>query len=345
MCFPPTFLLITLLNFAAALSPGLTPVSTIIALPNAHVRDCAPPLLWGGRFHTFCTHVPVGGGGGGSSAGYYGAVHHFYSKGGDPFEAPWLTSGAALNASVGPPSWESFGVFTPGAMVDASVSPPLWRLLYGAVGANFSRDAPFGNFSEAIGLASAPSPFGPWTRSPLNPIVAPGPRGSFFEERVDNVRPTVLPGLGGPGPVLIVKGVQRDFEALPGAWLPAGGWGAAFGGPWAPPAAPLVSPSAARDKGFENQEIFFGPDGVLHMVGSSHGCTTAPRCNQHFESADGGATWAFQGLLEENLGEPAPIYNGTAPPTAAPPLGFLQFFEDPANGARLSVRTCAITWA
>jgi hypothetical protein len=319
------------------LAPGLTPGPVIIALPDAHVRDCAPPLPWGGRYHTFCTHVPIGPHG---DAGYFGAVHHFFSRGADPFEAPWQTSGAALNASAAP--WESFGVFTPGAAVDSSVDPPLWRLVYGAVGANFTRDWPFKNFTEAIGVASSPSPFGPWLRSPHNPVASPGPRGSFFEARVDNARPNWAAGFGS-GPALLIKGVQSDFTALPGLWLPAAA--GAFDGPWLPPRAPLVNASAARDKGFENQEVFWGPDGLLHMVGQSHGCSTAPRCNQHFASRDAGATWAFAGKLGEDLQEPAPIYNGTAPPTDAPPLGWIQFFGDAANGNRLSVRVAAITWS
>lgn len=325
----------SVLAISPPLSPGLTPGSVIIALADAHVRDCTPPLFWGGRFHMFATHVPTTSG---STAGYYGTVHHFYSRGEDPFETPWLTSGAAINASSAP-SWESFGVFTPGAIVDASVDPPLWRLTYGAVGANFTRDRPFGNFTEFIGLASSPSPFGPWTRSLHNPIVVVGPRGSFYEERVDNARPNVLAGFGGPS--LLVKGVQDDFTALPGLWRPEG---PSFDSAWKAPTAPLVNMSVARDKGFENQEVFWGPDLRLHMIGLSHGCTTAPLCNQHFTSADSGASWAFAGILNTSLDEPAPIFNGTAPPTSTPPLGFVQFFEDGANGGRLSVRVANITW-
>lgn len=316
------------------LEPELTPGPTIIALPDAHVRDCTPPLLWEQRFHMYCTHVPEANG----TSGYFGTVHHFYSPGADPTAAPWLTSGAALTAGSQP--WETFGVFTPGAMVDASVHPPLWRLTYGAVGVNFTRDWPFKNFTEAIGLASSPSPFGPWARSPHNPIATTGPRGSFFEERIDNARPNVLAGFGGAA--LLIKGVRFNFEALPGLWKPAGGAG--FDGAWTAPAAPLVNASAARDLGFENQEVMWGPDGLLHMIGKSHGCSTTPRCNQHFVSRDEGATWAFAGVLREDLDEPAPVFNGTVPPTAYPPLAFVQFFEDNENGKRLSVRAAAIAW-
>jgi hypothetical protein len=332
-------LLLSPTHSVAIYEPVLTPGNTIIALDDAHIRDCTPPLFDGTRFHFFATHVPVTAH---STAGYYGTIHHFYSLTSNPFGA-WNTSGLALNVSTNNASaFDTFGVFTPGAIYDEDTQ--LWILFYGGVDRDFLRDFKYKNFTESIGLASSASPFGPWTRTASSPIAQRGPNTSFFSERVDNARPNVF--VRGTTKVLslVVKGVTSEFTALPGVWTPqSSSWDSAT--PYTPPISPIINASVAHNNGFENQEIYWGPDGFLHMTGMAHGCNTTPSCNPHFISDDIGLTWAYVGELSTSINEPAPIFNTNIPPTLnSPPLAFIQFWGDPDNGNRLSVRIMSLTW-
>jgi hypothetical protein len=65
--------------------------------------------------------------------------------------------------SDAPGQFDSYGVFTPSAFY--SKNENLWYLFFGGVATGSSAHV------EAIGVATAHSPFGPWTKSPLNPVI------------------------------------------------------------------------------------------------------------------------------------------------------------------------------
>jgi hypothetical protein len=142
-------------------------------------RDPTAPVFDGRHWHVWATRVN------GTGGGYDGVVWHLYSE---TLEATWKDGGLALNRSgtgiatstatatgtgTGA-AWDSRGVFTPsiawegadGAVVPAPLASK-WFLFYGGV--SHPQGVPV--YDEAIGIATASSPFGPWTKHLANPII------------------------------------------------------------------------------------------------------------------------------------------------------------------------------
>lgn len=169
----------------------------------------------------------------------------------------------AVNYTSIPGQFDAWSVFTPGAIYDkdADGGGGRWFLWYGAV-ANGERPT-----RESIGVVTASSPFGPWTRSPHNPVFVGNETawcGPGKSARVDEANAYVVGGRK----FVMVKGVCTNFTALPTAWV------SSEGGSFDPPYVPLegADPMQHADAtpshgGFEQARLFPGPDGLLHMTG------------------------------------------------------------------------------
>eukprot|EP00729_Bicosta_minor_P012785 gene12785-5339_t len=154
-------------------------------------------------------------------------VHHYYSSTPNVTGA-WSTSGMAVNYTSIPGQFDAWSVFTPGAIYDkdADGGGGRWFLWYGAV-ANGERPT-----RESIGVVTASSPFGPWTRSPHNPVFVGNETawcGPGKSARVDEANAYVVGGRK----FVMVKGVCTNFTALPTAWV------SSEGGSFDPPYVPL----------------------------------------------------------------------------------------------------------
>lgn len=150
------------------LSPNVTKFMTIVTDATAHLRDPSSPL-WDAKtssWHMWATHVPLSLH---TMGGYQGTVYHYYAN---ELAGPWNTSGVTVPHNTTPGSFDHAGTFTPSSFYDADVS--MWYLFYGGV--------PTANsLYESIGLATAPSPFGPWVKSPFNPVITPARDISWCE--------------------------------------------------------------------------------------------------------------------------------------------------------------------
>jgi hypothetical protein len=156
---------------------NVTMVRTIFEDPQHKFgyRDPTAPVYDGQYWHVWATKIR------GTGGGYPGVIWHLYSK---ELDAVWLDGGLALNRSyhdtysttapdAGPPVfWDSYGVFTPsiawegvGGKLVSAQQASRWFLFFGGV----SHPQPI--YDEAIGIASAPSPFGPWEKFVGNPII------------------------------------------------------------------------------------------------------------------------------------------------------------------------------
>jgi hypothetical protein len=274
-------------------------------------------------------------------------VHHFYTISPDP-SGPWRTSGAAV--VPGPNgAWDSWSVFTPGAIYDpdggdgSARGAGRWYLWYGAV----SNDKH--STRESIGLVTAPTPFGPWTRSTHNPVFAGPPNGTAWcglgnSARADEANAYVVGGRK----MVVVKGVCQNFTALPTAWVSAGAAGS-FEPPYQPlpGAMPMAgaAPTPGR-KGFEQARLFPGPDGMLHLTGHDHGdnhCT-------HYVSKSGGvaaADWRqLPGLATMGLAsmEPTPVFAGVPGDQGGVPTHFIQFNHDPEVKNLVVIHLMGVSW-
>ena len=212
-------------------------------------RDPSAPVFDGHHWHIWATRIN------GTAAGYGGVVWHLYSE---VLDAPWRDGGIAVDRSSGT-AWDSCGVFTPSVAWEgaggAAVPAPqatAWFLFFGGV------SHPQGPvFDESIGIATASSPFGPWTKLGANPIITgrdpnvpwcdvDGPGAHPGILHVDEAEPYVLHGERR----LYVKTVCRNHTVLPSVFIPRNG------SSWMPPydydtlihqpviAASTVTPSA-----------------------------------------------------------------------------------------------------
>jgi hypothetical protein len=188
--------------------------------------------------------------------GYQGTVYHYYAN---ELTGPWNTSGVAVPHNRTPSSFDHAGTFTPSSFYDANVS--MWYLFYGGV--------PTANtYYESIGLATAPSPFGPWVKSPFNPVITPSRDISWCESPstpmlVDEAEPYVINGQKR----LVVKTVchnQSSLCAIPMVFQPQDGssWNPPYHLDVVPP-NPLFRCNVTNDDeyGFEQARIYNGPDG------------------------------------------------------------------------------------
>eukprot|EP00037_Helgoeca_nana_P036539 m.11892 g.11892 ORF g.11892 m.11892 type:complete len:380 (-) comp7564_c0_seq1:395-1534(-) len=322
----------------APLTPVLHDLGVIVKDSAACVRDPTQVLHVNGTWHFWATHNPACAD---RTEFPRATVHHYFTVTNN-VTGPWNTSGEAVGP--GPLNeWDAWSVFTPGAIYDASArqGEGLWYLWYGAV-ANGSRPT-----RESIGLVTSSSPFGPWIRSPHNPVFAGsatpwcGGAGGG-SARVDEADAYVIGG----NKLIVVKGVCTNFTALPTVWIStstklieqpgAGGRGSSSGSfdpPYAPMkgAAPmaLAAPTASR-RGFEQARLFPGPDGMLHMTGHDHGDNLCP----HYVSASGGvvaADWrrlAPMASFGLSTNEATPVFAGVPGDMGGVPTHFIQFSND-----------------
>jgi hypothetical protein len=322
---------------ATPATPVLQDLGAIVKDPAACVRDPTQVLFVGDRWHFWATRNPACTD---RHSFPRATVDHYFSTSAD-ITGPWNTSGVAVGfGSVG--TWDAWSVFTPGAIYDpnAASGKGLWYLWYGAV-ANGGRPT-----RESIGLATASSPFGPWTRSPHNPVFLGNATewcGAGASARVDEAEAYVV----NERKFVLVKGVCQNFTALPSVWESVAGPDT-FDPPYATVvgAAPIVSAAATPvHKGFEQARIFPGPDGLLHLTGHNHGANTA----SHFVSFSGDIRakgWHELAIMTK-FGlpglEPTPAYSGVPGDRGGVPTHFIQFDRDGENG-KLEIHLLSVSW-
>jgi hypothetical protein len=282
-------------------------------------------------------------------------VWHLYSE---TLEADWQDGGIALNTSKSP-AWDSYGVFTPsvawegaGGAVLPAPNATTWYLFFGGVA------HPQPSYDESIGLASASSPFGPWTKfDQYNPIIngasppvpwcdpdGPGPTPGVLH--VDEAEPYILRGRRR----LYVKTVCRNHTVLPSVFRPADL------SSWRPPyqydsdiQQPVIPPTVTfSGRGFEQSRIFVAPDGRLHMTATAY-----DGFEPHFVSVDNnsGVEWELVEKINNWGGashELTPVYPAVneGPPGDAGgvPQYFIQFCGSPYRLELLKVHweNCAL---
>lgn len=321
--------------------PFLVDLGVIVGDSAACVRDPTQVIHVDGTWHFWATHNP-------SCTDRHSfpraEVHHYFSAFPD-VTGPWNTSGAAVGYTSSPGDWDAWSVFTPGAIYDPAPSgagtaaPGRWFLWYGAV-ADGKRPT-----HESVGLATSSSPFGPWTRSPDNPVFrgnGTGWCGAGQSARVDEADAYVIGGRK----IVLVKGVCKNFTALPTAWVSIKGPGS-FDPPYTPlaGAAPMITAAGTPGtKGFEQARLFPGPDGLLHMTGHDHGGSAT----SHFVSGSGGiapADWrelpamSHFGLASE---EPTPVFSGVPGDRGGVPTHYIQFNRTKAG--KLAIHLMAVEW-
>ena len=333
------------LDIPVPVAPVLHDLGVIVKTTNCN-KDPTQVIHFNGAWHFWSSNWNCLTGPGGAPPRPFprAEVHHFYSATSD-VRGPWITSGTAVGqGSAG--AWDAWSVFTPGAIYDVNAAggAGLWYLWYGAV-TDGKRPT-----HESIGLVTAPSPFGPWTRSPHNPVFVGPPNGTAWcgegnTARVDEADAYVIGGRK----LLVVKGVCQNFTALPTAWVSSKG-PSSFDPPYTPMpgASPMQSaaPTPGR-KGFEQARIFPGPDGLLHMTGHDHG---DKRC-QHFVSDSGGVSAADWRRLPSlpSMGlasnEPTPVFAGVPGDRGGVPTHFIQFASDLEDKKLVVIHLLSVGWA
>ena len=278
---------------------------TIVTDAQAHLRDPSSPL-WDFKtssWHMWATRIPLSLH---TKGGYQGTVYHYYAT---ELTGPWNTSGVAIPHNTTPGAFDHEGTFTPSSFYDDSAS--MWYLFYGGV--------PTANtFYESIGLVSASSPFGPWMKSPLNPVITPSRDISWCAPGstpmlVDEAEPYIINGERR----LVVKGVCHNASgslcAIPMAFLPQDGssWEPPYHLDLVPP-NPLLRCNVTNDHkfGFEQARIYPGPDGYLHMTGND---ANGDYRQVNFISPDGsGRDWKLVGHMggspATSFGEPTLVW-------------------------------------
>lgn len=310
-------------------TPVLARVGTIAADPAGHLRDPSPVLVDGsGGFHFWVDFIPLSQG---TEAGWHAVLRHYTAP---ALGGPWTSRGAPLNWSADPAAWDSGGMLSPSALFDAAEG--LWWLFYTGTAANYTA-----TLSSAQLAASAPSPFGPWTRRGLvcAPTGAPPAWGpSWNARRCDSGRALVVAGRRG----YWTKGVRGEAFAQEGVLFPRSA------ASWAPPYAewpgnPVYNASSnpgSAGGGYENCEFFTGPAGEaggpwLHVLCQNHGAG-----QPHFVTRDALA-WEFLGELDTAPAlEPTPVYSSSVPGDAA---GVTHFISR-AEGGNLHIDLFSLSW-
>ena len=280
-------------------------------ISNVTLRDPTTALFdpVSASWHVWCTHVA----GGGNQPGYRGVIWHWSLK------APFSDLLNATTSWVGEPalgtsgvagSFDASGVFTPGAARECNPdgSACVWWLFFGGV-ANQSAA-----HTEAIGVARASSPFGPFERHPDNPVFSPADAdsrwcGSDRAARVDEIKPSSVGGQK----LLVVKSVCANFTALPVVYSPVDptSWGPPYR-PASPSGMPLFAAAdTCEQRGFEEPTLYVGPDGWLTFLGHNHGNCGEAYKYAHFVSCTRGSLegpWARLPLFGGAAAfEPLPI--------------------------------------
>ena len=290
-------LLVLALEVASAvtvLRPLLSPVRTIAFSPVARLRD-PTTALWDpatGSWHVWASYKPM------NATHVYATnatIRHFVLRAADltaagsGVDGTWEDAGDALTASGDAGTFDADAVFTPNAAVECDARAErtncTWFLWHGGVAGN----GPAKTNEERIGLATASSPFGPFTRHGREPVfsaedVTTGWCGADGAARVDFVVPLILRSVR----YLAVKAVCTNFTALPVMYSPVDQ------SSWLPPYrpskelgytdldSPLVSSlGTCAHAGFEKPSFFIGPDQQLHFLGHNHGNCEAEGSYEH----------------------------------------------------------------
>ena len=218
----------------------------------------------------------------------------------DPL-GPYKRQGVALDPRP-PPAWDSGAVHGP---TIHRVSGGRWALFY--MGTNNSWDPKDGKHpnctvkidpnqgdrsSRRLGLALAPSPWGPWVRYPA-PIFGPGHRskGEWDFEDVSNATPILLQN---GTTILLYKGRGGSLQAMGAARSDA------FDGPFVrtSPKSPVLSRHVEDTWGWV-QPLEGGME-VLHVL--SH--------VGNGNRAAGGHAWSVDGVKWHDTTAAAPAYTG-----------------------------------
>ena len=313
-------------------TPVLTRVSTIAADPAGHLRDPSAPLRdpSDGSWHFWVDFIPLSQG---TKDGWHAVLHHYSAS---ALEGPWRAHGPdALNWSTDAAAWDSGGMLSPAAMY--SPEERQWYLFYTGVSAgNYSTTQ-----SSAQLVASAGSPYGPWTRRGLvcAPTGAPpGWQQGWSARRCDSGRALVVGGRKG----FYTKGVQGTAFAQEGVFFPQNA------SSWLPPYVawpgnPVYNASAnpaSAAGGYENCEFFSGPPGEpggpwLHVLCQNHGAG-----QPHFVTRDS-LQWRYLGVLDTAPAlEPTPAYDGGLPGDGARVTHFIAR----AAGGNLHIDLFALSW-
>ena len=315
----------------AVATPSLTRVATIAADASGHLRDPSAPLRdVDGVWHFWVDYIPLSQG---TEAGWHAVLHHYSAR---AIEGPWAAHGADVLAwSADAAAWDSGGMLSPGAMYSAEEA--LWYIFYtGVSAANYSA-----TLTSAQLVASAPSPYGPWTRRGLVCVPTGAPptwTQAWNARRCDSGRALVVRGSKG----YFTKGVAGASFAQEGVYFPANA------SSWLPPYSawagnPIYNasdnPASAVD-GYENCEFFNGPPGEaggpwLHVLCQNHGGG-----QPHFVTRDN-LSWQYVGVVDTAPAlEPTPAYDGGPPGDGANVTHFISR----AEGGNLHIDLFSLSW-
>lgn len=332
------------------LTPVLRDLGVIVKDKSACVRDPTQVMQHNGKWHFWATHNPECTN---RKSFPRAEIFHYHSTTSD-VTGLWNTSGVAISHGEAG-QWDAWSVFTPGAIYDqeAGNGAGLWYLWYGAV-ANGSRPT-----RESIGLATSLSPFGPWARSSHNPVFNGNGTSwcvggtSSASARVDEADPYIIDGRK----VIVVKGVCKNFTALPTAWTSISNASRSRAGSknvsstFEPPYMPVTGANpmvqaapTPKQQGFEQARVFSGPDGLLHMIGHDHAGGECP----HYVSSSGleATDWRKLPSLPHfglATNEATPVFAGVPGDRGGVPTHFIQFDTDPEDG-KLAIHLLSANW-
>jgi hypothetical protein len=316
--------------------PQLTRLATVAADPAGHLRDPSPVVQdASGTWHFWVDFIPLSQG---TDAGWHAFLHHYSAP---ALLGPWSSHGLSegLNWSSSPSAWDSGGMLSSSAVF--SEAEGMWFIFYtGTSLANYSS-----TLSSAQLVATAPSPYGPWTKRGTVCQPSGGPpewAPQWNARRCDSGRALEVGGLKG----FWTKGVRGSgyaqeglfFPEDPGSFLPPyREW------PGSPVYNASSNPQSALD-GYENCEAFRGPPWELggpwlHWICQNHagGGSSQP----HFVSQGPGLSWAWLGNVDTAPAlEPTPVYSGM-PGDAADVEHFIARVED---GSLLHIDLYSLAW-
>lgn len=182
----------------------------------------------------------------------HSVVVHAVSTSGRP-EGPYEFADIALD--IGNDRWDGATCHNP----DAKLMPDGTIAIFYMGTSNHSAPFPSGSnlleYNQRVGVAWSRDPAGPWTRA-AEPIIMPGPRGSWDDGFTTNPAPYVYPN----GSVLLIY-KARSFENQHGMFQGVA-FAESFNGTYKKLSQkPLDLPSACEDPG-----IYRTPAGVFRML-------------------------------------------------------------------------------
>lgn len=205
-------------------------------------------------------------------------------------------------------------MFTPGVVRECTTPTDCkWFLFFGGVPLHDT------SHTEAIGVAIATSPWGPFERWGGNPVFTRTDPGTLWcadnsAARVDEIKASVVGGVK----YFAVKCTCANFTALPILYSPVNQ--SSWGPPYEPAQSPAVSPmfratETCGQHGFEEPTLYTAADSFLHFLGHNHGaCTTeaderrSGSVYAHFISRTGAIdSWDRAPVFTLNGMEPVPV--------------------------------------